>query len=69
MSAYSMSQQSIAKSQTKKVPCCGICLGTMLIFSFAAIISVSVVLSILCKYYLVIDNAKTKSSSVNNDFH
>ncbi|XP_076097923.1 uncharacterized protein LOC143068061 [Mytilus galloprovincialis] len=47
MSAYSMSQQSIAKSQTKKVPCCGICLGTMLIFSFAAIISVSVVLSIL----------------------
>ncbi|XP_063427494.1 serine-rich adhesin for platelets-like [Mytilus trossulus] len=47
MSAYSMSQQSIAKSPTKKVPCCGICLGTMLIFSFAAIISVSVVLSIL----------------------
>lgn len=48
-SAYSMSQPSVDHDNNKETTLCGICLGTMLIFSFAAVISVAVVLSIICK--------------------
>lgn len=49
MSAYSLSHRSNDSDRPKKPPCCRICLGTMLIFSLATIISVTVVLAILCK--------------------